>query len=287
MALITCPECETEVSDQAAQCPRCGHPLARAASNGQERPTQPEQQEANELTETQAPSSGRATVTAVLQIAGALALVVGTLLGLATVVGIFGRLFGAFLLIAITLAVAGFIMLAVGGLVAGRKPAGSVVGRNLAALAVLGLLAWVAYQLLPTEGRDVVNQIGIRTGVTVTPWIDRAESALRSQLRLEPEIFANSIQATTHPTGGDAHLKQWTVEQQGETLVATLDVEWTGGFLGGKYITRVTWRCNKQGHIEAKVTYDNTPQGAGSPKKLDEWFETECWPVLYSNAGGD
>ena len=29
MALINCPDCQTEVSDQAAACPRCGHPIAR------------------------------------------------------------------------------------------------------------------------------------------------------------------------------------------------------------------------------------------------------------------
>lgn len=27
MALIKCPECENEVSDQALSCPSCGHPL--------------------------------------------------------------------------------------------------------------------------------------------------------------------------------------------------------------------------------------------------------------------
>lgn len=31
MALITCPECPRDVSDQAASCPGCGHPLQRAA----------------------------------------------------------------------------------------------------------------------------------------------------------------------------------------------------------------------------------------------------------------
>lgn len=30
MALINCPSCATEVSDQAAACPRCGHPIKPA-----------------------------------------------------------------------------------------------------------------------------------------------------------------------------------------------------------------------------------------------------------------
>lgn len=28
MALISCPECNAEVSDQAPACPKCGHPIA-------------------------------------------------------------------------------------------------------------------------------------------------------------------------------------------------------------------------------------------------------------------
>lgn len=28
MALISCPECKKEVSDSAASCPNCGHPIS-------------------------------------------------------------------------------------------------------------------------------------------------------------------------------------------------------------------------------------------------------------------
>lgn len=34
MALMKCPECAREVSDKAAACPGCGHPIAAAARNG-------------------------------------------------------------------------------------------------------------------------------------------------------------------------------------------------------------------------------------------------------------
>lgn len=27
MVLVSCPECEKQVSDQAASCPNCGHPI--------------------------------------------------------------------------------------------------------------------------------------------------------------------------------------------------------------------------------------------------------------------
>jgi hypothetical protein len=32
MALVICPECHADVSDQAAQCPKCGYPLAVRSS---------------------------------------------------------------------------------------------------------------------------------------------------------------------------------------------------------------------------------------------------------------
>ena len=34
MALVTCPECHGSVSDQAATCPHCGHPLATTPAAG-------------------------------------------------------------------------------------------------------------------------------------------------------------------------------------------------------------------------------------------------------------
>ena len=33
MALIRCPECNREISDQAAACPGCGYPLVRKATD--------------------------------------------------------------------------------------------------------------------------------------------------------------------------------------------------------------------------------------------------------------
>jgi uncharacterized paraquat-inducible protein A len=34
VALIKCPECGTEVSSEAAACPKCGHPLRAKPSGG-------------------------------------------------------------------------------------------------------------------------------------------------------------------------------------------------------------------------------------------------------------
>lgn len=38
MALITCPECGNQVSDQAKSCPRCGHPFNKTTETVYEQP---------------------------------------------------------------------------------------------------------------------------------------------------------------------------------------------------------------------------------------------------------
>ena len=35
MALIHCPECRCEISDQAAACPKCGYPVKRDTGTSQ------------------------------------------------------------------------------------------------------------------------------------------------------------------------------------------------------------------------------------------------------------
>jgi len=37
MALVKCPECSNEISEEATSCPKCGHPVAKlkAKSTGQ------------------------------------------------------------------------------------------------------------------------------------------------------------------------------------------------------------------------------------------------------------
>lgn len=42
MALIKCPECGKEISDKAAACPNCGHPIATENQNGKSQPPAPE-----------------------------------------------------------------------------------------------------------------------------------------------------------------------------------------------------------------------------------------------------
>jgi ribosomal protein L7/L12 len=38
MSLIRCPECSTEVSNQAISCPKCGYPMQKQPKPGQEDP---------------------------------------------------------------------------------------------------------------------------------------------------------------------------------------------------------------------------------------------------------
>ncbi|MBR5074164.1 MAG: zinc ribbon domain-containing protein [Bacteroidales bacterium] len=46
MALITCKECEKQVSDQAASCPHCGAPVKAATPAPQQQQTNYQQQAA-------------------------------------------------------------------------------------------------------------------------------------------------------------------------------------------------------------------------------------------------
>lgn len=159
------------------------------------------------------------------------------------------------------------------------------------ALALLAAVAVFAYMWAPKQAKQDVNRVLSNAGVTITPWIDRAEAALRAQLAKpdQQQVMAKTILAATHETGREPSLTRWTVSKEGQTLVATFDVAWKGGILGGRYTTSVTWRCNKQGHIDAVVTADNAAVKSGpeEAKRLDDWFRTEAYRVLYSNAGGD
>ena len=39
MALIKCPECGKEISDNAQNCPQCGYPLKGSATKGEDNPS--------------------------------------------------------------------------------------------------------------------------------------------------------------------------------------------------------------------------------------------------------
>jgi DNA-directed RNA polymerase subunit RPC12/RpoP len=71
MALITCPECGSEVSDQAKACPKCGHPIAVAAR-------MPSPQEAHEDRAVDVQNPQRSWAWALT--AGGIAMVVGSVL---------------------------------------------------------------------------------------------------------------------------------------------------------------------------------------------------------------
>jgi predicted amidophosphoribosyltransferase len=42
VALVACPECQSQVSDQAESCPRCGYPLKREREATKPAPPHPE-----------------------------------------------------------------------------------------------------------------------------------------------------------------------------------------------------------------------------------------------------
>ncbi|MCZ7532590.1 MAG: zinc ribbon domain-containing protein [Acidimicrobiia bacterium] len=132
MALITCPECSHDVSDQAAHCPNCGHPFVTASSD-----TTP-------VTET----STRLRMLAIVTIASGALIAVGSIMPWRTAIlpfvgtinvngtegdGIITLILGAMI------AATGLVVLLMG-----RTPGASVAGAFFTAAA--GLVAYLAFQ---------------------------------------------------------------------------------------------------------------------------------------------
>jgi type IV pilus assembly protein PilA len=82
MALVTCPDCGTQVSDQAPACPRCARPLQGMQQQGMQQGMQPAWQQ-----RPQAPKSGMG-VGLIIAIVAAV-LIVPTV-GIVAVMGIYG-----------------------------------------------------------------------------------------------------------------------------------------------------------------------------------------------------
>lgn len=83
MALVTCPDCGTQISDQAPACPKCGRPLQAQPQQPQQaqQPQQPQWQPAR-----QAPKSGMSTGL----IIGIVLAVLIVPIGILAVLGIYG-----------------------------------------------------------------------------------------------------------------------------------------------------------------------------------------------------
>ena len=158
-------------------------------------------------------------------------------------------------------------------------------------LVLLVIIVVVAYQFfISKETKQAINRAAANTGITITPWIDRAESGLEAQLMQPAQrtIFGKSVITSLHPIGTFHELSSHRIERHGNVLQLELTAAWKGGLLGTAYSTTVVWECNEKGHIKTVVTQDNGPFGFGQSNldALDKWFRTEVWPIVDSNAGG-
>ena len=161
--------------------------------------------------------------------------------------------------------------------------------KNLKQLVAIAVVLTAAYMLFPGV-RQAVNRTTAKTGLTVTPWIERADTVLNDMMARpdQQKVIGQIVVAITHPTGNFDKVASCKVSREGETLKLRLQVDWKGGIIGTAYATKVEWRCNKMGHISAEVVEDNGPAGvaAENRKQLDEYFRTKVWPPLFSNTGG-
>lgn len=167
--------------------------------------------------------------------------------------------------------------------------------RGCLLLLVLGALVLVAAALVAANGPNLSKGAssgggtGSPTVVPVRdPWVVRAERELRDLLARtdQQDIFARSIQQTTHPTGKEPTLSSASVTRDGPTLVTDFVCAWKGGLLGTKYETVVRWRCNEQGHLDLVLTKETSTFNPTkeSLQQLSEWFRTEIWRIVNANA---
>lgn len=159
----------------------------------------------------------------------------------------------------------------------------------ISGLVLLGITSFGGYKIMMSQGqRDFVNRVASNVGVPVTPWIDRAQASFRTQLSnpQQQQVIANSIMNVTHPSGAKPALGKFEVSSMGDTLVATFTVDWKGGILGTPYQTVVRWKCTQTQNLGIDLVSDNGPAGVASEnfKQLSDWFQTEIYPVLLSNA---
>lgn len=161
----------------------------------------------------------------------------------------------------------------------------------LASMALLVIGAIVVYSVLPRGAKDTVNAVASRSGVAgrVVPWAERADTALRQMLDGENgPIAARSIQALAHPAGTNPSLNGYEVRQLGDRVSARISVSWQGSLTGIVYTTEVIWEFSESGHGSATISFDNGPVGVfqADRARVDDWFRTSFFPVLYGNVGG-
>ncbi len=168
-------------------------------------------------------------------------------------------------------------------------------GRSVRALIALLVLAGVVagyYKFfMPSSQKDVVARVAATSsvGVVVVPWVDRAEAALKAQLRTpgQLDVLGNSIVNVTHPTGNNAKVGHHAIRKAGDAVILAVAVDWTGGILGTAYRTSVEWRFTESRHESLEITGDNSLTGVSDSAKqdLEEYFERELYPVVSRNAG--
>lgn len=205
MALIKCPDCETEVSDSAPVCVKCGRPFSQSKSD---------------------PSP-----------------------------------------------------------VTKKRRSNPVVSLTLFAIIVV-----IGYKyFIPKESKQAINLVAANAGITITPWIDRAESGLEVLLTKTDQqaVFGESIIGSLHPTGTFHELTSYRIGRRGNIMQLKLTAAWRGGVLGTAYSTTVVWECNEDGPIKVIVAEDNSPFGFAQENldALDRWFRSEVWLIVNSNAG--
>ena len=145
-------------------------------------------------------------------------------------------------------------------------------------------------KLIPQSVIALIALLAISTtGVRAEDWIASAATKIEAAIDDEKNsaVIAQAILNYTHPTGRNPVIASVETARglNGNTLSVTITLNWNGGITNANYSTVVTWKCNQNKHISAKVTGDNGVLGVSTENRLrlntyfqetyDLWFPAE------------
>ncbi len=135
------------------------------------------------------------------------------------------------------------------------------------------------------EAGSLVSEVVARDNAKES-WVMRASPKLQ-------EMFANAQFAENvgknalsfiHPVGNYDGVNSWSVTTQGKILMLNMRLMWKGKLTQKLYTTDIIWKSSKQGHISAEIVKDDStlPVTSGKIEKMDDYFRTHIWPLLYN-----
>ncbi len=169
------------------------------------------------------------------------------------------------------------------------KKNASVLIKLLAFFGVILFGIWIFFSLSGSDGKKAISQFAAESGVgkQVIPWPDRASAIADTLVSQNQQVFANVIQGITHPTGKEPSLQKYSVSKLPNSILVNFDVAWKGGFLGGHYVTQVTWEIGENNSSQVRISSDNASTNIEQKNKeaLNQYFYEKVYPAFVQGMG--